>query len=198
MHSPRLYPYCGFMSQCGLQQNLTRAMCYWRLPEPSVWLFSYLCLQCPPSFFLWMWLANIAVFVWISSEHPPISFMSRGWRKPCVFSLMIPTMKYGFKTWYLEECSPPSYTSQFCIFTPAYVYVLWRADLQAQSCYSRWAWWEGYQVLFFLTFPKAWLPSAGLSLTAAISSTSDPNSSSWLLCSFTLKLPIFLGWHSYV
>lgn len=85
-HSHCVSPHGGLMSlSVILQQSLGKE----RLPEGSVWLFAYLCLQFPPSFFLWIWLANIAVFVWISSTCPPISFMFWGWRKLLCFFLSV-------------------------------------------------------------------------------------------------------------
>lgn len=116
----------------------------------------------PPSFSLWIWPANIAVFVWISSACSCISFMFCGWHKVGVFSFKTPTVGAGHGTW--QNVRLPKLLS-VKLAPPTHVCVLSRVEFHAESCSFKWAWQQvrvvpqktpGLSSSFFHS-PESWL-----------------------------------------
>lgn len=121
------------------------------------------------SFSLWIWLANIALFVWIYSACPPISFMFCGWCKLCAFSQ---DSNRGNKD--LRQGWIPSLNVSLLTFAPLWkpVFYIYRTDFHTNS-YSSWWPWGGFWAFFFCTLPAMWF-WAGLSLTIASFSVAIP------------------------
>lgn len=126
-----------------------------------------ICVYSFPSLFSWICLANIAVFVWVSSACPPISFMFCRWCKLCKLCIFSQDCNHGdrdtrqgtYLAEYIPSEKPRFWLSLSCAFL-SLVLIGVRSKSHTKS-YSSW----GRRGGPWLSFTHSQHCSLGLSLT---------------------------------